>query len=786
MNCSCPKQNIFLLLIFILHFSSTFGQESTCECDLQGYILDEDGEPLSGAVLFIPDLKTSLVSNDKGFYHIKGLCKHNYLIEVHYTGYSKIEQKVSVEIKNQKQNFQLLNTQINLDEVTVFSQKLKKSFQEDITENELNQKTNKTLADALQDISGVNMLKTGASIVKPTIQGMHSQRIMILNNGIRQSGQDWGIEHAPEIDPMLANNLQVIKGASAIEYGQSAMGGVILVNPPRLNPEEKLAGNIRLGANSNGRGGVFSGQLQGNLSKLKGFAWRVQGTLKQFGDFESPNHILSNTGVKEANFSTALGYFRKNKGIEVFFSRFDTELGILASAHIGNTTDLINAIERQEPAIVRDFTYEIQNPRQKIRHNLLKVSSFWELKQGRLQVEYAWQYNLREEFDIRRGGRSSKPAILLELNTYTLDFNFEHQLSQDFEGKIGIQTTLKDNFNDVSSTGTRPLIPNYDNWNIGFFAVEKFIQYNWQLEAGFRYDFQNLEIFTFDENDLLIEPRYQFHNLAGSIGFNFDINSKNTLSSHIGFSQRPPGINELYSQGLHHGSAAIEEGMIDLQAENSLKWISEWRFQNDKFTFSLSPYLHYIQDFIYLNASEIRLTIRGAFPVYTYTQTDTRFWGLDFESKYHFYKNISAEVQGSFLQVEDLRYNQKLPWIQPNQMRYHIKYNLVLDKKIENFYLNLGLLQAFRQNRAPEALQDLNSIPENSVNNFDFAEVPASYWLWNIGIGLDLKLRKSQKLGFYLNIENLLNTGYRNYMNRFRYFADELGRNFNLNIQYKF
>jgi iron complex outermembrane receptor protein len=35
-------------------------------------------------------------------------------------------------------------------------------------------------------------------------------------------------------------------------------------------------------------------------------------------------------------------------------------------------------------------------------------------------------------------------------------------------------------------------------------------------------------------------------------------------------------------------------------------------------------------------------------------------------------------------------------------------------------------------------------------------------------------------------ISNLLNTSYRNYLNRLRYFSDDLGRNFSLSMSYKF
>ena len=61
------------------------------------------------------------------------------------------------------------------------------------------------------------------------IHGMHSNRVLILNNGVRQEGQQWGIEHAPEVDPFIANKISVIKGANSVRYGSDAIAGVVLV-----------------------------------------------------------------------------------------------------------------------------------------------------------------------------------------------------------------------------------------------------------------------------------------------------------------------------------------------------------------------------------------------------------------------------------------------------------------------------------------------------------------------------------------------------------------------------
>ncbi len=76
------------------------------------------------------------------------------------------------------------------------------------------QTSGQTLGEALKSVPGLNSIQTGPSISKPVIHGLHSNRVLILNNGVRQEGQQWGTEHAPEIDPFIANKITIIKGGS--------------------------------------------------------------------------------------------------------------------------------------------------------------------------------------------------------------------------------------------------------------------------------------------------------------------------------------------------------------------------------------------------------------------------------------------------------------------------------------------------------------------------------------------------------------------------------------------
>ena len=199
------------------------------------------------------------------------------------------------------------------------------------------------------------------------IHGLQGYRILILNNGIRQEGQQWGNEHAPEIDPFIAQKISVIKGANAVRYGSDAMAGVILVEPNDLPDKASVTGEVNLVGLINGKTGIASAILQGYFDKIKGFSWRVQGTLKKGGNTNTPNYYLKNTGVQESNFSYALNYHRKNWGLETYYSQFKTKIGIFSSAHVGNLTDLQAAFNSNKPQdSLATFSYDIARPYQDI------------------------------------------------------------------------------------------------------------------------------------------------------------------------------------------------------------------------------------------------------------------------------------------------------------------------------------------------------------------------------------------------------------------------------------
>ena len=750
------------------------GQDGGCTHRFEGVVIDQQTkEALPVAAIWLVGPERGTTSDEKGRFAIDGLCPGTYIADIHYLGY--LEKHVPITIPMQKELYVLMEQDEQLiGEVTVEGEAIKPDKTQSeigLTEKELSQVTGKSLGESLQDLPGVSSLKTGPTISKPIINGLHSNRILILNNGLRQEGQQWGTEHAPEIDPMMANQISVIKGAAAVRYGPEAIGGIVVVEPPALPYHDRhLHGNVRLMAADNGRMGSASTSLQGGVKGLEAFAWRLQTTGRRAGDFSAPDYMLTNTGLRELSFSGAVGYKKNDWLAEIYYSRFTTGLGILRSAHIGNLTDLRAAFGSERPLFIEDFSYTISNPRQEVSHDLAKLTLGRKGRLGELKLIYGYQLNVRKEFDVRRGGRDERPALDMDLDTHSADLVWQQKTWKKLRGQVGGSLIYQENRN-IPGTGVEPLIPNYNSVTTGIFAIERWMESRWELEAGLRYDNRSFQVFTFDENNEIIRPKYNFNNLSGTVGVVLKPSSAWKLTSNIGTGWRPPNVNELYSQGLHHGAATIEEGNTSLVTEQALKWINQAQLTKRRWSLDVSVYAQRIDNYIYLEPKpEPRLTIRGAFPVYSYVQTDVFMAGVDATASVKLSEQWTVGVKGSGLRARDVSNDNFLIFMPSDRLQNSVTWSYPFQSK-KTLFVTASHSVVRRQNRFPEGI--------------DFVDPPEGYQLIGLDMGYSSRLF-SNDYDLYLEVNNVLNTSYREYLNRFRYYADELGRTISLRFNYKF
>ena len=237
-----------------LLFSSITLLSQNCNNSLSGLVTDiHDGQLLTGVTLIVAETGQAVQTNLDGTYSFTNLCNATYYIQVShpYCLTKGFTVKVSGDTKK---SFKLEHHLEELNQITIegkaYDDKSKTLLEHTINKDELERFSSGSVGDALKSLSGVSALNTGSTVVKPLIHGLHSSRVAIINNGVRMEDQEWGAEHAPNIDINSVSNLSVIKGAGALQYSGDAVGGVIIADKIKITTIECfLYTRIKLGVN---------------------------------------------------------------------------------------------------------------------------------------------------------------------------------------------------------------------------------------------------------------------------------------------------------------------------------------------------------------------------------------------------------------------------------------------------------------------------------------------------------------------------------------------------------
>ncbi len=767
---------ITVLVVALFLGLPLFCLSQNCSLSVSGYVIDSGiDEPMTDVHIYLEEQQVGALSDDKGYFEIKELCEGHYHLLISHIGCEP--QRIYLDIhQDTLLRLELDHSSIELGSVVISAKSTPASTQnrQSINEQSISDNASQNLANMLESISGVSTLKNGSGISKPVVHGLYGNRITILNNGVAQSGQQWGNDHSPEIDPLVANKISVIKGVGSLEYQGANLGSIVTVEPKKIDKEPHLHGRGSLFLESNGLGSGLNLQVQQYNPVI---AWKINGTFKRSGDKHSANYYLRNTGNQEANIALQLEKaFSEKFHTDFYFSSFNTILGVLRGAHVGNITDLEFAFTRDEPYFTEDhFIYSIDLPRQNVHHQLAKLHGKYLIDDSQiLNLTLATQINSRREFDVRRGSRSKFPSMsILQLSAFA-EGKYQKEFSKDLVLKTGAQLNITDNTNDPE-TGILPLIPDFLSYEAAIYALLNKKIDKWFFEFGGRYDYVYQYALVFSQTlprDIL---RYNnhFHNTNVSSGFTYNPNHDFSLSFNAGYASRNPAINELYSNGLHQGVSGIELGEKTLRSEHSLKTtLAANGHIKEKISFETLFYFQQIQDYIFLNPQdEIEVNIRGAFPVFKYEQADAQLYGFDINTHYQISKPLGLKFTYSYIKGKDISNNLPLINIPANNLTASLAYVIPSWKKFEDIEFELTNRYVFKQT---------DILPEQ-----DFTTTPDAYNLIGFQLASDIQLAQN-RMRVFTKVDNLLNVAYRDYLNRQRYFADDLGINVKFGLSLTF
>jgi iron complex outermembrane receptor protein len=738
-------------------------QPSTCSYTLTGIVYDTDSK------LVVPQAAVFLVGNPKGTYtdslgnyKLTGLCAGTYTLICRHVNHEEKSIVITLKANQQTQHLYLSCHTHTLKELHIHTlssvKKLPKEVNtlhtEDIYQGD-------ALAKLMERMNGVYTLGTGNGIQKPVLRGMHSNRVLLLNNGVRQEGQQWGNEHAPEIDAFLIQDVEIVKGPQALRYGNDGVGGTILLKQQPLADIEKSSLLLFQSFSSNGRRFTTGVRGEGFLGNQHQLQYRLQGSGKRAGNNRTPDYFLKNTGLQELSLAGAMGYSGKRWKVEAGVKQFETEIGIFSGSHIGNLTDLYASFQRETPADSSGFSYTIQFPKQVVSHTLIDVQAERKLDSVlTTSIRYSYQSNRRKEFDknllLKTPEGEYKPVLSFLLNTHSVEWLVKHNEWKHFQGSAGINGLYQ-----INNYFGNYLIPNYTRVQGGFFLIEKWHRHAWSVEAGLRYDWNNFQIYKW-ENNQLITPTHRHQGLAGQVGIQY-AHPWYTLNWNLGTTWRAPFVNERYSFGVHQSAASFEIGNRNLLPERS--WFNEWSVQipgKKKWSMMYSVFVNYMHRYINLQpVLPATLTIRGAYPTWRYNQGHTIFTGLEAAWQYRFTRSFQSTAKASYLYVRDVEHARFLVGMPP--ARCSMGYEWKLRKTTtQSVVWDAQGVYTFEQHQAPA--------------EGDYVPPPSGYALVNSSITLKQEIHRKQ-IRIQLGVQNALNTRYRDYLSRYRYFANEPGRN---------
>lgn len=767
-----------------------------------GKIIDDaTGEPIVGARLSTTDEPVLIgITNREGRFSIPST---RYFAEfsISSSGYSPIKMMLHV---NQETEVRLFESSYEFNEVTVSSTRVDRKEinslpETTIDKSDITRNSSSKLGDLVSQVDGVTIASMGSNIQLPVIHGLYGNRILVLNNGFTQGFQNWGSDHAPEIDVSGAERIRVVKGAAGVKYGPEALGGALIVENNDMNFNQSFYGAATSTYQTNGRGyGINASAGQG----FKNFSYHFGANYNRLGDRQAPMYNLTNTGFEEYAYQGGIKYRMNKWTAQANFSSIRQNLGILRAAIGSSGPKLIQNFEAEIPTYIKPFSYDINEPNQIVTHQLAAGIITRYLKKGSLELKFARQWNARKEWDVRRN--ANLPVLDLELTTDEVQLEWNQRWTEKHSSTWGVNYFSQFNINNPGTLVT-PFIPNFSLNRISAFALERIEVTNGIWEMGVRYDFDSRVVSGRTNAQQVFRDEFEFHNLTASLGYNARLNANTTLTNNIGTGWRPPNMHELYSFGQHEVRTSF--GLLryvpdtdstisaknvtrmsesNIRPENSLKYTTELEWKNQKKRLNITAYANYIRNFTFSRPIGVLSTARGPMPTFVVDQADALFLGSDLTYSYNYHQNGIITFGGSYIWSKNIERNE--PLVNQPPIHVHLKLTQVWKKigRMDNIEVSIRPSYTFQQFQAPRVISIRDLVEGNislSFNDpiFDFLAPPDGYFLLHAYAKI-----QTGKFNFSIEGRNIFNTEYRDYLNTMRYFANDLGVNVLISLSYSF
>lgn len=673
----------------------------------------------------------------------------------------------------------ITESDVKLSEVVVTgltgSQKLKQSPSpvSIISPRQLEAQPSTNIIDAIAHQPGISQVTTGSGISKPVIRGLGYNRVVVVNDGIRQEGQQWGDEHGIEVDPYSVHSVEILKGPASLMYGSDAMAGVIIFHPSPTLPMGDMRANVSTGYQTNN--GLFDYSLNFAGNKA-GFVWNSRYSGKMAHAYKNKyDGYVFGSSYREQAFSQMLGYNYRLGHTHLTLDYYHLTPGLVEGERDEKTGELLVPDGYDLKGYGRPMPY------QQIHHYKAGLDNSWFLGDGNLKLLLGYQQNRRQEFEEEEHPDECGLDFLLHTVNYDL-----HYFSPEMNGwkfSMGINGMWQQSINK----GTEYLEPAYRLFDYGLFATMSREIGRLNISGGLRFDQRHLHSEALEEEG---ELRFQdfkrnFNALTGSIGMTYELSSNWNVKLNLSRGFRAPNISELGSNGVHEGTMRYEMGNRDLKPEHSWQMDLGLDYSSPIVSAQLALFANRIDNYIFIqkmaDADGHEIIVDGT-PAYQFAASDARLWGGEARVDVHPLPHL--HIGNSFSYVNAVQLHQSsdskyLPLTPAPRWNGDVRYEFICGgRTFDNLFLKFAVDCNLRQNHFYAANDTETATP--------------SYALLNLYVGTDIKSHGKRLLSIYLSGENLTNRAYQSHLSRLKYLdrnmvtgrtgVYNMGRNFSVKV----
>ena len=568
------------------------------------------GEPVVAAVVRLVQAHRADRTHDGGQFVFRDVPAGSYTVIVQRIGYRQTSRSIRVEPGGtQTLNVALTAAVVQLGAQVVTGTIGAKRGDEVLSPSavvegaDLDRAVRSTVGASVQNTPGVSVTSIGPATARPVIRGLGGDRILVLEDGQRTGDlSSFSGDHAVTIDPLSANQIEVVRGPMSLMFGSSALGGVVNVvrdEVPTSLPED-LHGVFGAQVSSVDRGAATS---LSTSSKVGNVALKTQATARHAGETQTPIGPLVHTGLDSYAGTLGAAYIGTSSHAGGAYTYYNNAYGIPGGFVGAHPTGVDIKMRRHSGRV--EAERHLNGP-------LSSVSTTGTL------IDYSHE-------ELERSGavgtRFGETMATLEMLVR------QDSVGRFSQGAFGV----RGQYRDIVTGGTLRTPPTTD-YSGALFGIEEIGFGAVRLQGGLRYDWSRYTpnrattIFVGGQN-VPVRQR-SFGSASGSLGLLWSITPELRAGSSVSRAYRTPDFNELYSNGPHLAANSFEVGDPNLRQETGIGVDAYVRYTNAQVQGEVAAFHNALYDFIYPSSrGRAEIGLQGNRPRFQFTNGDVVFDG---------------------------------------------------------------------------------------------------------------------------------------------------------------